>query len=89
MIGRGIIIGSIMVLALLSAGSFILLNSLAPSKKEGVLLNDFFTVAGNKYENRTAWMDSTGDYIASFMVSQGTIKFYPTNCLAHASKHVP
>lgn len=77
MIGKGEIIGSLIVLVLLSAGTFLLLNSWAPLEKKNVLLNDSFSVAGNKYENRTVWVGSSGVYVASFTVSEGTIKFYP------------
>jgi hypothetical protein len=41
------------------------------------LLSDSFNIAGNTCENRTVWIDSSGDYIASFTVSEGTIKGYP------------
>ncbi|UCE15935.1 MAG: hypothetical protein JSV12_08785 [Candidatus Bathyarchaeota archaeon] len=74
MVGKGIIIGSIIVLALLSAGTFLLLNSLVPLEKKDILLSDSFNVAGNTYENRTAWIGSSGEYVASFTVSEGTIK---------------
>lgn len=77
MVGKGIIIGSIIVLALLSAGTFLLLNSLVPLEKKDILLSDSFNVAGNTYENRTVWIGSSGDYVASFTVSEGTIKGYP------------
>ena len=77
MVGKGEIIGSLIVLVLLSAGTFLLLNSLAPLEKKNVLLNDSFSVAGNTYENRTVWINSSGVYVASFTVSEGTIKFYP------------
>ncbi len=73
MVGKGIIIGSIIVLALLSAGTFLLLNSLTPLDQKHMVLNDTFNVAANSYENRTAWVSSSGEYVASFIVSEGTI----------------
>lgn len=77
MVGKGIIIGSLIVLALLSAGAFLLLNSLTPLEKRDILLSDSFNVAGNTYENRTLWIGSSGDYVASFTASEGAIKGYP------------
>lgn len=77
MIGKGEIIGGLIALVLLSAGTFLLLNSLAPLEKKNVLLNDSFSVAENKYENRTVWFGSSDVHVASFTVSEGTIKFYP------------
>ncbi len=73
-VGKGIVIGSIMVLALLSAGAYALLNSSAPLEKKNILLNESFSVTGHTYENRTTWIDSSGEYVASFTVSEGTIK---------------
>jgi hypothetical protein len=72
-IGRVMIIGGIVVLALLSSGTFLLLNSLAPLEKKDTVLNDVFNVAANSYENKTAWAASSGEYIASIVVSGGTI----------------
>ena len=74
MVGKGIIIGSIIILALLSTGTFLFLNSLVPLEKKDILLSDSFNVAENTYENRTVWIGSSGDYVASFTVSEGTIK---------------
>jgi hypothetical protein len=70
---KRIIFGSLVVLALLGGGAFLLANSFAPVEEKNVLLNDSFSVPGNKYENRTVWIDSSGDYVASFTVSEGTI----------------
>jgi len=64
-----------MVLALISAGSFFILNSMALLEKKHLMLNDSFSVAGNTYQNRTVWIDSSGEYIVSFTVSPGTINF--------------
>jgi hypothetical protein len=72
-IGKAIIIGGIVVLALLSSGTFLLLNSLTPLEKKDTVLNDTFNVAANSYENKTAWATSSGDYVASIVVSEGTI----------------
>lgn len=71
--GKAIIIGGIVILALLSSGTFLLLNSLTPLDKKNIILNDTFNVAARSYENRTAWATSSGDYIASIDVSGGTI----------------
>jgi len=70
---KKIIIGSIISLALLGLGAFLLLTSFTPIEKKNVLLNNSFNVVGNKYENRTVWIDSPGDYVGSFTVSEGTI----------------
>lgn len=75
MMGKATIIGSIMVLALLSAGAFLIVNSVTPLEKKNVLLNDSFNVLGNNYANRTAWISSSGEYVASFTVSGGTVNF--------------
>jgi hypothetical protein len=77
MLGKEVIIGSILVLTLLSSGTFLLVTSLAPLEKKNTILNDTFNVPGNKYENRTAWLKNDVDYRFSFTVSEGTIKFYP------------
>lgn len=74
--GKATIIVGIMVLVLLGAGAFLVMNSLTPLEKRDVILNDSFNVPANNYANRTAWISSSGQYIASFTVSQGTIKFY-------------
>lgn len=70
---KRIVTGSMIVLALLGVGAFLLLNSFTPTEKKNVLLNDSFNVVGNQYENRTVWIDSPGDYVASFTISGGTI----------------
>jgi len=74
-IGRGVIIGGATALVMLSLGAFLLLNSMTLLEKKEVLLNDTFNVAGHTYENKTAWVTSSGDYIASFTVQGGTINF--------------
>ena len=74
---RAIIVSGVIVLVLFIAGVFLLINSLAPVEKNNVLLNDSFSVLGNNYEYRTALIHSSGDYVASFAVSNGVIKFYP------------
>lgn len=79
MVNKAIFIGGIVVLALLSSGTFLLLNSLAPLEKKNIILNDTFNVPGNTYENRTAWLNNNVNYIVSFSVSEGTIKFYSMN----------
>jgi len=71
---KGAIFGSILILALMSSGVFLTVNSLTPLDKKYVLVNDSFSVAGNKYENRTGQIDSSGEYVATFTVSEGTIK---------------
>lgn len=76
MVGKAIAGGVILVLALLSSGTFLLLNSLALLEKKNVILNDTFNVTGGKYENRTAWLENSVSYTVLFSVSQGTIKFY-------------
>jgi hypothetical protein len=77
MLGKEVIIGSILVLALLGSGTFLLLTSLTPLEKKNTILNDIFNVSGNTIENRTAWLKNDVDYRVSFTVSEGTIKFYP------------
>lgn len=77
MLGKEVIIGSMIVLALLGPGAFLLMNSLSPLEKKNIVLNDTFNVPENKYENRTAWLKYLVDYRVSFTVSEGTIKFYP------------
>ncbi len=72
---KAVIIGSIVTLAMLSPGAFLLLHSITPLEKEEVLLNDTFNVAGHSYQNKTAWITSSGEYIASFTVLGGTINF--------------
>lgn len=74
---KQVIIGSILVLALLVPGAFILMNSLSPLQKKNVILDDVFNVPSTKYENRTAWLINGVDYRLSFAVSEGKIKFYP------------
>jgi len=48
---------------------------MTPLEKEEVQLSDTFNVAGHSYENKTAWITSSGEYIASFTVQGGTINF--------------
>jgi len=67
------IIGSIVILVLLSVGAYLIVNSLAPLEKKDTVLNDAFNVAANSCENRTAWATSSGEYVASIAVSEGTI----------------
>jgi len=74
-IGKAMIIGGVVVLALLSSGTFLLLNSLMPLEKKNLLVDTSFSVAANKYENETVGIDSPGNYVASLTVSEGTIKF--------------
>ena len=76
MAGKAIVGGVILTLALLSSGTFLLLNSLTPLEKKNVILNDTFNVSGASYENRTAWLENNVNYIVLFSVSEGTIKFY-------------
>jgi len=77
MLRKEIMIGLLIALMLSGAGVFILSTSLTPLEKKDVLLNDSFDIPGNAYENRTAWIGSSGEYIAFFTVSPGTIKFFP------------
>lgn len=76
MIGKTVVIGGILTLALLTSGTFLLLDSLAPLEKKIVILNDTFNVPANQYENRTAWLKNNVNYNVYFSVSEGTIKFY-------------
>lgn len=71
---RRMVLGGIMVIALLGVGSFLLLNSFMPQEKKSILLSESFNVAGHGYENKTVMVDSSGKYVASFIVSEGTIK---------------
>jgi len=75
-VGKAIVGGVILALALLGSGTFLLLNSLTPLEKKNVILNDTFNVSGGDYENRTAWLENNVNYIVLFSVSEGTIKFY-------------
>jgi hypothetical protein len=77
MVTKRIIICSTLVSALLIAGTFLLVNSFAPLEKKNVLFDDSFEVISNGYENRSVWIETTGDYAASFNVSEGLIKFAP------------
>lgn len=72
---KTVVIGAIVVLVMASLGAFLLLNSMTPQEKEQVLLNDVFAVAGHSYQNKTAWVTSSGEYIASLTVLGGTINF--------------
>jgi hypothetical protein len=74
---KTIIIGGIPVLALLTAGTFLLVSSFAPLEKKNVLFDGSLDIVSNGYENRSVWIESTGDYAASFTVSEGLIKFAP------------
>jgi len=71
---KGVISGCVMVIAMLSLGTFLIMKSMTPLERKDVVLNDTFSVAAHKYENRTAWVDSSGEYFASFTVSEGTIR---------------
>jgi hypothetical protein len=73
---KAVIVGGAIVLVLFIAGTFLIINSLAPLEKNDVLLSDSFSVPGNNYEYRTAVINSSGEYVASFAVSSGVIKFY-------------
>jgi len=70
---KGAIVYGLIVLALLSVGAYVLLSSVTPLEKESLLLDDSFSVAGREYENKTVWADSSGEYSASFTVTEGTI----------------
>jgi hypothetical protein len=77
MVGKAVVVSSVIALALLGAGVFLLMNSLTPLERENIVLNDTFNVLGNKYENRTALLKNDVDYRVFFTVSDSTIKFYP------------
>jgi len=70
---------SVAILGMLLVGSFILINvfvnpAFAQVEKKDILLNNYLTVQGNDYEYRTINV-SSGDFVASFTVSEGKIKF--------------
>ena len=73
-----LLIGSIIILGLLLIGTFILVHSaLAKVEKSEVLLNDSFTLQGDSHQIRgPAVISVSSEYVASFTVSEGTIKFY-------------
>lgn len=75
-VGKAIVVGGIVVLALLSSGTFLALSSLAPLERKNIILNETFNVSGGNYENRTTWLENNVNYIVFFSVSEGTIKFY-------------
>jgi hypothetical protein len=74
---KGIIIATLMALALVAIGISLLINSLIWKEKREILLNDSFIVPANSYEYRTASIRTSGEYVASFNVSNGIIKFFP------------
>lgn len=76
MAGKAVIIGSILALALLGAGVFLLANSLQPLERENIVLNDTFNVLAGAYGNKTAWLKNGVDYRVSF-TSDSAVKFYP------------
>ena len=77
-----LLVESVVILGLLLIGSFILMSvfvnpAFAQVEKKDILLDNSLTVQGNDYEYRTINV-SSGDFVASFTVSDGkTIKFYP------------
>lgn len=73
---KAMVVGVVLVLALLSSGTFLLLNSLMPMEQKHIILNNTFNVSRGSYENKTAWLENNVNYIVFFMVSEGTIKFY-------------
>lgn len=73
---KRIIIATATTLALLAIGTYLLAGSLTLQERKEILLDDSFNVLGNHYENRTLSIPSSGDYVASFTVSNGTIKFH-------------
>jgi len=76
MVGKAVIVSSVIALALLSAGTFLLANSLQPWERENIVLNDTFNVLAGTYENKTAWLKNDVDYRVSF-TSDSAVKFYP------------
>ena len=74
-----LLVGSIIILGLLLIGTFILIHSaLAKVEKSEVLLNDSFTLQGDSHQIRgPAVISVSSEYVASFTVSEGTIKCYP------------
>ena len=62
---------------LLLVGSCLILWSLLDTNQKQVLFSDSFTILENQSENRTVLLYTTGDYVTSFTVSNGIIKFYP------------
>jgi len=75
MAAKSLIIGAVLVLVLFVSGIFLVFNSLSPLEKKNVVLNDTFSVAPESYQNRTAIITSDGQYVASFVVTGGTINF--------------
>jgi len=73
-----LLIGSAIILGLLLIGTFILTHSaLVKVEKSEVLLNNSFTVQEDSHQIRGPVLISvSGEYVASFTVSEGTIKFY-------------
>ena len=77
-----LLVGSVVILSLLLVGSFILMNvfvnpAFAQVEKKDILLNNSLTVQGNDYEYRTINV-SSGDFLASFTVSDGEIIKFST-----------
>jgi hypothetical protein len=74
-----LLVGSAIILGLLLVGTFVLIHSaLEKVEKSKVLLNNSFTVQGDSYQIRgPVLIPVSGEYVASFTVSEGTIKFYP------------
>jgi hypothetical protein len=79
---KRLLIGSIIVLGTLLAGTFILMFFLLNPvfglvEKNDVLFSGSFTVQGNSYQIRgPASISVSGTYVASFAVSEGVIKFH-------------
>ena len=76
---KRLLVGSFIILGLLLIGTFVLVHSaLAKVEKSEVLLNNSFTVQGDSYQIKgPVLIPVSGEYVASFTVSEGTIKFYP------------